>query len=61
MNNEIIKYKIMPIINCDGYYPQCPRCYYFDLEQGKDCPQCGQEIDWDFLDKDNNNDNNIDK
>lgn len=24
-------------------------CYYFDLKIDENCPQCGQEIDWDFL------------
>ena len=52
MNKFISKYKVhkvQPIINCDGYYPQCPSCYYFDLKINENCPQCGQEIDWDFL------------
>jgi len=48
--NKNIKQK--PIINCDGYYPQCPNCYYFDLEKyAEECSECGQPLDWSFLDK----------
>ena len=50
-NKEI---PIKPIINCDGYYPQCPTCEYFDLavtgKKHTTCPKCGQLIDWTWLD-----------
>ena len=49
-NNENIK--LRPIINSDGYYPQCPNCKYFDLEMyAEQCPECEQLLDWDFLNK----------
>jgi hypothetical protein len=41
-----------PYINCDGYYPVCPNCGQWDLEEnGKDairCSNCGQLLDWEF-------------
>lgn len=42
-------YPIEPIINEDGYYPQCPICQYFDLEINNDCPICKQQIDWSWI------------
>lgn len=40
-------------IGYDGWYPYCPTCCQFDLEQdGKDserCHWCGQLLDWENL------------
>jgi len=37
-------------INCDGYYPYCKNCGYFDLEHEQErCPRCGQLQDWSWL------------
>ena len=34
-------------INCDGYYPYCGNCGYFDLKDKEEkCPKCGQLPDW---------------
>ena len=34
-------------INPDGYYPQCRKCGYFDLEHLQEyCPECGCKQDW---------------
>lgn len=34
-------------INPDGYYPQCRKCGYSDLEYLEEkCPQCGCKQDW---------------
>lgn len=34
-------------INPDGYYPQCNKCGYFDLEYLQEyCPRCGCKQDW---------------
>ena len=34
-------------INPDGWYPQCNKCGYFDLEYLQEyCPQCGCKQDW---------------
>ena len=38
-------------INCDGYYPYCGNCGYFDLKHKEErCPKCGQLQDWSWLD-----------
>ena len=41
-------------IHWDGYYPYCPTCFQFDLDQDdKDserCHWCGQLLDWINLD-----------
>jgi rubrerythrin len=43
-------------INCDGYYPYCKNCGYFDLEHEQErCPKCGQLQDWSWLEKGENN------
>lgn len=34
-------------INPDGWYPQCNKCGYFDLEYLQEyCPKCGCKQDW---------------
>lgn len=46
MNIEI---PVEPIICEDGWYPKCPNCGYYDLEETDittRCPKCGQAIDW---------------
>lgn len=43
-------------VNCDGYYPYCKNCGYFDLEHEQErCPKCGQLQDWSWLEKGENN------
>ena len=38
---------VKPNISCDGWYPYCPSCNYFDLSEEQDrCPSCDQAIDW---------------
>ena len=39
---------VEPIICEDGWYPKCPNCGYYDLEEvdiTTRCPKCGQKID----------------
>lgn len=42
---------IVPIINCDGYYAQCHRCYTELKDEEKVCPNCNQAQDWSWLSK----------
>lgn len=43
---------VIPEINCDGYYLQCPKCEYFDIEEFEsECPKCHQKFNWDWLDR----------
>lgn len=34
------------LINCDGYYPVCPRCLAELEPNQKFCKECGQKIVW---------------
>ena len=34
------------LINCDGYYPVCPRCLAELEPNQKYCKECGQKIIW---------------
>ena len=42
---------IEPYINCDGWYAQCPKCWMEINPEYSKCPKCNQSIDWTWLNK----------